>query len=48
MLRFLLGMVIGASATSGLGLQVVMGTIGLGFTIWGFYAMYINGELNEY
>lgn len=45
MFRFLLGMVLGASATSGLGLQLVMGTIGLGFMIWGFYAMYINGEL---
>lgn len=47
MLRFLLGMVIGASATSGLGLQIVMGTIGLGFMLWGFYAMYINGELEH-
>lgn len=45
MFRFLLGMVLGASATSGLGLQIVMGTIGLGFMAWGFYAMYINGEL---
>jgi hypothetical protein len=48
MLRFLLGMVIGASATSGLGLQIVMGAIGFGFMTWGFYAMYMNGELNEY
>ena len=47
MFRFLLGMVIGASATSGLGLQIVMGTIGLGFMIWGFYSMYINGELSN-
>ena len=48
MFRFLLGMVLGASATSGLGLQIVMGTIGLGLMVWGFYAMYISGELNEY
>jgi hypothetical protein len=45
MLRFLLGMVLGASAASGLGLQIVMGTIGLGFMFWGFYAMLVNGEL---
>lgn len=48
MFRFLLGMVLGASAATGLGFQIVMGTIGLGFMLWGFYAMYINGELNEY
>lgn len=47
MFRFLLGMVLGASATSGLGLQLVMGTIGLGFMIWGFYAMYMNGEFAD-
>lgn len=45
MFRFLLGMVLGASATSGLGVQIVLGAIGLGFMAWGFYAMYINGEL---
>lgn len=45
MLRFLLGMVLGASATSGLGLQIVMGAIGLGIMAWGFYSMYINGQL---
>ena len=48
MFRILLGIVFGASAASGLGFQIVMGTIGLGFMVWGFYAMYINGELNEY
>lgn len=48
MFRFLLGMVLGASAATGLGLQIVMGTIGFGFMAWGFYTMYINGELNEY
>ena len=48
MFRFLLGMVLGASATSGLGLQIVMGTIGFGFMVWGFYSMWMNGELNEY
>lgn len=48
MFRFLLGMVLGASATSGLGLQIVMGAIGLGFMVWGFYSMWMNGELNEY
>jgi hypothetical protein len=48
MFRFLLGMVLGASAATGLVLQIVMGTIGLGFMVWGFYAMYISGELNEY
>jgi len=48
MFRFLLGMVIGASATSGFGLQLVMGVTGLGFMIWGFYSMYMNGELSEY
>lgn len=48
MFRFLLGMVLGASATSGLGLQIVMGAIGLGFMVWGFYSMLMNGELNEY
>ena len=41
-------MVLGASAATGLGLQIVMGTIGLGLRVWGFYAMYISGELNEY
>lgn len=45
MFRFLLGMILGASAASGLGFQLVMGTIGLGFMIWGFYVMYMNGEL---
>jgi hypothetical protein len=48
MLRFLLGMVVGASATTGFGFQIVMGAIGLGFMAWGFYAMYMNGELSEY
>lgn len=48
MIRFLLGMVLGASATTGLGLQLVMGAIGIGFMAWGFYAMYMNGEFNEY
>ena len=48
MFRFLLGMVLGASATSGLGVQLVFGAIGLGFMIWGFYSMYMNGELSEY
>jgi hypothetical protein len=47
MFRFLLGMVLGASATSGLGLSLVMGTIGLGFMAWGFYVMYTNGELSS-
>lgn len=46
MFRILLGMVLGASATTGLGLQIVMGTIGFGFMVWGFYAMYENGELD--
>jgi hypothetical protein len=41
-------MVLGASATTGLGLQLVMGAIGIGFMAWGFYAMYMNGEFNEY
>lgn len=45
MFRFLLGMVLGASAASGLGFQLVMGTIGLGFMAWGFYSLYTNGEL---
>lgn len=45
MFRFLLGMVLGASAATGLGFQIVMGTIGLGFMVWGFYSMYMNGEL---
>jgi hypothetical protein len=45
MFRFLLGMVLGASATTGLGLQMVMGAIGLGLMAWGFYVMYMNGEL---
>ena len=48
MFRFLLGMVLGASAATGLGFQIAMGTIGLGLMVWGFYAMYISGELNEY
>ncbi len=48
MFRFLLGMVLGASAASGLGFQIVMGAIGLGFMTWGFYSMWMNGELNEY
>jgi len=47
MFRFLLGMVIGASATSGLGLSLVMGAVGLGFMAWGFYVMYINGEFDN-
>lgn len=48
MFRFLLGMVIGASATSGLGLNLVFLAVGFGFMGWGFYSMYKNGELNEY
>lgn len=44
MFRFLLGMTLGASASSGLGFQIVMGAIGLGFMAWGFYAMYMNGD----
>ena len=48
MFRFVLGMFVAASSTTGLGLQIVMGTIGFGFMAWGFYAMYANGELNEY
>lgn len=48
MFRFLLGMILGASAASGLGFQIVMGAIGLGFMVWGFYSMWMNGELNEY
>lgn len=48
MFRFLLGMVLGASAATGLGFQLVMGAIGFGFMAWGFYTMYANGELNEY
>lgn len=47
MFRFLLGMVIGASATSGLGLSLVMGAVGLGFMAWGFYVMYINGKFDN-
>ena len=46
MFKFLLGMVLGASAATGLGFQLVMGAIGFGFMIWGFYVMYANGELN--
>ena len=45
MFRILLGMVLGASAATGLGLQIVMTTIGLALMAWGFYAMYMNGEL---
>lgn len=48
MFRFLLGMVLGASVTTGLGMSFVMGAIGFGFMVWGFYVMYANGELNEY
>ena len=47
MFRFLLGIVLGASAATGLGFQIVMGAIGLGFMVWGFYSMYINGELSN-
>ena len=47
MLRFLLGMTLGASATTGLGVSLVLGAIGLGFMAWGFYAMYMNGELEN-
>ena len=47
LLRFLLGMVVCASATSGLGLQIVLITIVLVFKIWCFYVMYMKGELNE-
>lgn len=45
MLRILLGMILGASAATGLGFQFVMGTIGFGFMAWSLYLMYINGEL---
>jgi hypothetical protein len=48
MFRFLLGMVLMASATTGLGMQIVMGAIGFGFMAWGFYSLFTNGELNEY
>ena len=45
MLRLLMGMVLGASAATGLGLQIVMGTIGFGFMAGGFYSMLMHGEL---
>lgn len=47
MLRILMGITLGASATSGLGLQIVMGAIGLGLIAWGFHSMYINGQFDE-
>lgn len=47
MLRFLMGMMLGASATSGIGLQIVLGSIGLGLMTWGFYTMYMEGLFYE-
>jgi hypothetical protein len=47
MIRILMGITLAASATSGLGLQIVMGAIGLGLMAWGFYSMYINGQLED-
>lgn len=47
MLRILMGIVLGGSATSGLGLQIVMGAIGLALMIWGFYGMLLNGQFED-
>lgn len=44
-IKLVMGLFLMASATTGLGLQIVMGTIGFGFMAWGFYSMIIKGEL---
>ena len=45
MFRFVMGMFLAASAASGVGFSFVMGSIGLGIMLWGFYSLYRNGEL---
>lgn len=48
MIRFVTGMFVCASTTTGLGLQIVMGLIGLSLMAWGFYGMYQKGYMNDY
>lgn len=46
MLRMILGLFLMASATTGLGLQIMFGLIGLGFFLWSFYELAHSGELD--
>lgn len=46
MLKMFIGLALMASATTGLGLQIVMGAIGLGFFLYSFYELVRSGELN--
>lgn len=45
-LKMTIGLFLMASATTGLGLQIVMGAIGLGFFIYSFIELAKSGELN--
>lgn len=47
MLRMILGLFLMASATTGLGLQIMFGLIGLGFFVWSFVEMIRSGELER-
>lgn len=47
MLKMTIGLFLMASATTGLGLQIVMGAIGLGLFMWSFVEMAKNGAFNE-
>lgn len=44
MFRILLGMIMLVSAITGLGAQAIMGAVGVGFLIYGFYAMLREGD----
>lgn len=46
MLRMVMGLFLMASATTGLGLQIMFGLIGLGFFLWSFYELAMSGELD--
>ena len=46
LLKMTIGLFLMASATTGLGFQIVMGTIGIGFFLYSFYELARSGELN--
>lgn len=48
MIRFILGIFVSAVAASSVEYQFIAAAVGLGLMIWGFYAMYTQGELNEH
>jgi len=47
MLKMTIGLFLMASATTGLGLQIVFGVIGLGFFAYSFMELAQSGALND-